>query len=109
MIEIWKDIKGYEGLYKVSNTGKVFSYKSNKLLSLKSINSGGYIQVGLYKSKKAKMFCVHKLVAEAFIPNPLSLDVVDHLDENKTNNNVHNLEWVTQYENIMRSIRRKKR
>jgi hypothetical protein len=107
MVEVWKDIEGYEGLYKVSNTGKVYSYKNNKFLSLKGGNSRGYIQVGLYKEGAQKMFCVHKLVAQAFVPNPKPNEfiVVDHLDGNKRNNNANNLEWVTQHENVQRAIR----
>ena len=62
------------------------------------------MSVGLYKDGKVKQFCVHKLVAMAFIPNPNNFTVVDHLDGNKRNNCVENLEWVTQKENVHRCI-----
>lgn len=96
MREIWKDIKGYEGLYKVSNTGKVFSCKSNKILST---NGQGYLQVQLRKDNASKAKRIHRLVAEAFIPNPENKPQINHIDHNPQNNNVENLEWVTSYEN----------
>ena len=90
--EIWKDVKGYEGLYKISNRGKVYSFYTNKILkNSKSID--GYYRVYLRKNKKRKFASIHRLVAEAFIPNPNDLPQVNHKDENKKNNNVYNLEW----------------
>lgn len=104
MKEIWVDIKGYEGLYQVSNTGKIKSlnYKrSNKEHFLKlSFNRGKYIKVTLYKNNKLRTFQVHRLVAEAFIPNPKGFPQVNHKDEDKTNNCVYNLEWCTQIYNL---------
>ena len=97
MKEIWKDIKDYEGLYQVSNWGRVKSIKFGKERILKQhINiKGGYYYVCLLKNGKHKNYYVHRLVAEAFIPNSYNLPQVNHRDENKLNNNVDNLEWCT--------------
>lgn len=88
--EIYKDIKGYEGEYMVSNRGNVYSCKRN--IVLKPAIAKGYLRVGLYQDGVRKYFLVHRLVAEAFIPNPKNLPVINHLDEDKTNNDVSNLE-----------------
>ena len=88
--EIYKDIKGYEGEYMVSNRGNVYSCKRN--IILKPGTARGYLRVGLYKDGVRTYFSVHRLVAEAFIPNPKNLPVINHLDENKKNNDVSNLE-----------------
>lgn len=110
--EIWKPIKGYEGMYEISNKGNVKSidriiedcigrkklYKGKILKKEKSIH--GYYQVPLYKNGKAKLFSVHRLVAYAFIENPKNLPFVNHIDFERTNNNVDNLEWVTPKENV---------
>lgn len=102
-IEIWKDIPDYEGLYQVSNLGRVKSFKRNgnsKDRILKpSKNRCGYLQVILYKNRKTETFTVHRLVALAFISNPLNLPCINHKDENKENNNISNLEWCTQQYN----------
>ena len=97
MEEIWKDIKDYEGHYQVSNLGRVKSIKFGKEIILKQhINiKGGYYYVCLLKNGKHKNYYVHRLVAEAFIPNSYNLPQVNHRDENKLNNNVDNLEWCT--------------
>ena len=97
--EIWRDIKGYEGLYQVSNLGRVKSLnynhtKKEKILNL--ANSKGYLHVTLYKNSKYKIYKVHRLVAIHFIENPNSYSQVNHKDENKQNNKVENLEWCTQ-------------
>jgi hypothetical protein len=94
MEEIWKDIAGYEGVYKVSNYGNVYSFKSNKNLS-HSYNTYGYAHVGLVKNGKHKVVMVHRLLAIAFIPNPNNLPVINHKDGNKLNNSIDNLEWCT--------------
>ena len=105
--EIWKDIKGYEGLYKVSSEGRVKSLERiivdsigrkrtiNERILKNSLKNCGYIYVNLYNGGKR----VHRLVAEAFIPNPEDKPEVNHKDEDKTNNCVENLEWVTAKEN----------
>ena len=99
MDEVWKDIEGYEGLYQVSNTGQVKSlnYKGRGVVKLlkQAINHNGYNYVILYKNGKTKHYSVHRLVALAFIPNPDNLPIVNHKDENPSNNNVNNLEWCT--------------
>ena len=95
MQEIWKDINGYEGIYQVSNLGNVRSFKysiEGKLLK-RGLDKDGYYQYILCKNGKKKSVREHKLVAEAFIPNPSNYICVNHRDENKTNNNVKNLEW----------------
>lgn len=111
-IEIWKDISGYEGLYQVSNLGRVKSlarYRSTtigkdrwykeKILNNNSF-SNGYLFVDLRPRKEKSCFLVHRLVAKEFIPNPSNKKTVNHKDGNRTNNNVSNLEWNTSSENM---------
>lgn len=88
-----KDIKGFENRYAITDEGKVWSYLRNKFLSLAK-HRDGYLKVGLY-DKNGKYFTkfVHRLVAEAFIPNPNNLPQINHKDETRTNNCVENLEW----------------
>lgn len=93
MTEIYKDIQGYEGLYKISNLGNVYSYVSNKILKPSAHTRTAHLGVTLCKNNKHKRFQVHRLVAEAFIPNPLNLPCINHKDEDPTNNCVDNLEW----------------
>lgn len=96
MNEIWKSVKGYEGLYEVSNLGRVKSTFRYKKILKPIVGIQGYLYVSLYdKNKKIKSKRIHKLVAEAFIPNPDNLPYVNHKDEDVTNNNVKNLEWCT--------------
>ena len=93
--EEWKPIPGYEGLYEVSNYGRVRSFKwssNGKILSPSKCGSG-YCFVNLCKDGKAKLRTIHRLVAEAFIPNPNNLPLVNHQDECKENNYFENLEW----------------
>ena len=101
MEEIWRDIEGYEGLYQVSNLGRVKSnYNKNRKTILKNrVNRGRYFTVLLYKNKRSKNFSVHRLVALTFIPNPENKTQVNHIDGNKLNNRAKNLEWVTASEN----------
>ena len=94
--EIWCPIKGFEGLYEVSDKGRVKSLKYGKERMLMQVrDSGGYLVVNLYKNSEKKMYYVHRLVSQAFIPNQNNLPEVNHKDENKTNNYVQNLEWCT--------------
>ena len=112
MQETWKDIDGYEGLYQISNLGRVKSL--NKVIIKKNgvhhpfkekilsheVNNKGYITTTLCKNTKIKVFLVHRLVAKAFIPNPNNLSQVNHKDGNKENNHANNLEWCTQSINM---------
>ena len=94
-----KDIKNYEGLYAVTSCGKVWSYKSKKFLK-PHISNRGYLRVSLCKDGKMKHYSVHKLVAEAYIPNPENLTEVDHIDNDKTHNYLNNLQWITRRDNV---------
>lgn len=96
-----KPIKGYEGLYAITEDGQVWSYISNKFLNKRVQKRDGYELVNLYKDGKQKTFQVHRLVAEAFIPNPENKPTVDHKDRNKLNNCVENLKWATTKEQAM--------
>lgn len=96
MNEKWKDIKGFEGLYKVSNCGRIKSFKKNKkdgVLIKPREKNNGYLQIGLYKEGKKYHFTIHRLVAMAFLENSKDYKSVNHKDENKKNNRVDNLEW----------------
>lgn len=101
MIEKWKDISGYEGYYQVSTFGRVramghkYQRKGVYILALHENNGYGYLLADLHKDNKYKSVAVHRLVAETFIPNPEKLAEVNHIDGNKQNNNVDNLEWVS--------------
>ena len=109
MIEEWKDIKGYEGLYQVSNLGRVKSLKFDKERVLKQFpNKHGYLLVSLCKTGKQKSFAVHRLVALQFIPKVENKPEVNHVDEDKTNNMVSNLEWCTRKENVNHGTRTEK-
>ena len=110
--EVWQDIEGFEGYYKVSNTGKVsgvdrriWSDKRQYYINIKGkelkrwLNGGGYFQVNLHKDNKMHICLISRLVAEAFIPNPDNKPFVDHINRDRTDNRAENLRWVTQKEN----------
>lgn len=111
-IEIWRDIKGYEGLYQISNKGKVKCLPKNVVCTPKGhvrhyperiatqYTRGGYKYVELSKGGEAKKYSVHRLVAIAFVPSSKSKTQVNHIDGIKDNNKSDNLEWVTPQENI---------
>ena len=105
MEEEWKDIVGFEGLYQISNYGRVLSFHhgGHKYLSLKNY-SGGYLSVSLSNKKKKAKGWVHRLVAESFVGKPVGNVQVNHKDLNKQNNHVDNLEWVTSRENTIHSV-----
>lgn len=106
MKEIYKNIPGYNGKYQVSNLGNVRSLYHSEPRILKQINRDkyGHKNVELYKDGVRKKFLVHRLVAEAFIPNPDNLPCINHKDENPANNEVSNLEWCTNKYNVQYSL-----
>jgi len=114
--EIWKDIVGYEGYYQVSNYGRIRTLdkisknrwgeylKRGKMRKL-YLTKHGYVQMDLSKFGRKKSFKVHRLLAIAFIPNPENKRCVNHIDGNKTNNHIDNLEWVTDSENVIHGFK----
>jgi len=104
MKEEWKFIKGYENIYKISSHGRVESFYGKGMVRRTPLNKNGYCVIRLHKDKQAKNHAVHRLVAEAFIPNTKGKECVNHKDANKTNNKVDNLEWVSQLENIAHAV-----
>lgn len=112
MEEIWKDIQGYEGLYQVSNFGRIKSlsrlifrkngnnYSTKEIIMTLVFTKNKYLTIKLRKGDSSIRFFIHRLVAKAFIPNPEMKKQINHLDGNKTNNLVSNLVWSTQSENI---------
>ena len=117
MIELWKNIKNYEGYYQISNLGRVKSLKKwcgnkhiKKYIDKEQIikpsrDNLGYLKVMLHKERKIENKRIHRLVAEAFLDNPNNLPVINHIDNNKNNNCVNNLEWCTQKHNVEEGIK----
>ena len=95
MTEIWKDVVGYEGLYQVSNLGRVKSIRKDKIMSTPLNAKDGYLRVNLKKNGTQKQTLVHRLVEESFVENKNGFTQVNHIDEDKTNNCETNLEWCT--------------
>ncbi len=113
MEEIWKDIKKYEGLYQVSNLGRIKRIRfinnvtnkpQERIISVNKIDNLGYRTTCLCKNNKRKYKRVHRLVAETFISNPNNLPCVNHIDGNKTNNTISNLEWCTHSQNTSHAL-----
>lgn len=116
MQEIWKDIKDYEGIYQVSNLGRVRSltrkvktfngFRITKGQLLKPLKTNrNYFRVDLKQNQKNKYKSIHRLVAETFIPNPNNYPIINHIDGDTSNNKADNLEWCTQSHNIKEAYR----
>lgn len=107
MEEVWKDIKGYEGMYQVSSFGRVKSiprYRvSGKIMDVAC--NGHYWRIKLSKNGKSRRVMLHRIIAEAFIPNPENKPQVNHINGNKKDNSIENLEWVTISENQIHAIK----
>lgn len=101
MTEEWKPIRGLH--YEISSLGNIRNSESHKPISQFDKNGAGYIRVNLFSNGKKKRCFIHRLVAEAFIPNPENKPQVNHKDGNKQNNNLENLEWVNASENMIHS------
>jgi hypothetical protein len=109
-LEIWKDVKSFEGIYQVSNLGRVKRVDNCKIRNKKycgdyylnpNDNGKGYWRIKLSYKSKSKRHMLHRLIAEAFIDNPENKPFVNHIDGNKKNNQLSNLEWVTRMENVI--------
>lgn len=101
-----RDIAGYGGLYRITECGKVFSTRANRFLKPSLNKKNGYYQVKFSVGGLTQMHYVHRLVCEAFNPNPHNLPVINHIDEDKTNNAAGNLEWCTHSHNVKHSAHR---
>ena len=105
---MWKDIKDWEDLYQISDTGLVFSKRMKKLVA-QTLTNNSYYKVDLFSRAKGKIrrksAYVHRLVAEAFIPKVPGKNYVDHIDNNKLNNKASNVQWITNSENVLKSYK----
>lgn len=101
--EVFKDIPDWEDAYTISNLGRIFSKRMQTFITIRTSNHG-YATADLFTRRKGvvrrKKAYIHRLVAECFVPNPLGNPIVDHIDGDKTNNTVSNLQWVTNSENV---------
>ena len=104
--EIWKDIPEFEKLYQISNFGRlrILYGRCKNSMSYGSIKKGGYLHFALYKNKKYYKYMAHRLVALAFIPNPNNYPQVNHIDRNRKNNNLNNLEWCNAHQNAKHKL-----
>lgn len=112
MEEIWKDIKGYEGLYQISNLGRIkrlvsVKCKTERFLSITKDKKFNYCRVMLSKDNETKRFLIHRLLAEHFIPNPENKPCIDHINGDRSDNRLDNLRWCTHKENNNFPIARK--
>ena len=108
MEEEWRDVVGYEGLYQVSNLGRIKSFQYGNSHNIKIMNKhfvrGGYVSAQLWKSGTSKCIGIHRLVAQAFLENPNNFPLVGHKNNNKTDNRVENLYWTTYSENTQKAF-----
>ena len=101
-------LNGYEGLYKINKQGKIISlprYRCRGKVKRATLINNGYLIVNLCKNNKSKNYLLHRLVAETFIPNPENKPDINHIDGNKKNNCVNNLEWCTKSENMQHAVK----
>ena len=113
-MEIWKNVIGYEEIYQVSNLGRIKRIGKNHLCNfkyqgdyyLKPLDNGkGYLRIKLSNKGFSKRVMLHRIIAEAFIPNPNNKKVINHINCDKKNNSIENLEWCTQSENCLHSVK----
>ena len=100
-----KDIKEFEDLYQIDETGNILNVKKQRVFKPKSTNSRGYVTTDLFKDGKRKGFTVHRLIAETYIPNPDNLPFINHKNALKWDNRVENLEWCTGSENSLHAVK----
>ena len=113
-MEVWKDVLGYEGIYQVSNLGRVKRISKNHLCNiryqgeyyLKPLDNGkGYYRMKLSDKGISKRVMLHRIIAEAFIPNLENKKVINHINCDRKDNRIENLEWTTQSENCLHAVR----